>query len=153
MKQIVTLILILLTSNLFGQQSPNNIIEADRTLLIVCHKSYENCGYKAFRISSNIVQIDTCYNIKEKLFSVDKIDSVKVNSLYATVLKLTASEWKQIESSINKINNCDFLAPFEIEFRENNKVETFSINRIMNCYPNDSKKVLEGLDNYFDKMK
>lgn len=129
MKLSIAILLILLTSNLYGQINTSQSIKADKELLVVCLNTLGDCGYKAFKIIGEKVLIDTCYDKKGKTFTNDKSDLVTNNILFSNIINLTNSQWRQIENDIDKVTTCDFAVPFEIELAENSKIEVFSLKK------------------------
>jgi len=153
MKQAIAIPLIFLINTFYGQTNSNQVNKTDKSILITCLKSSGTCGYKALKIVKDSVLIDTCYNNKAKNFTTDKLEILSSNILYSTIANTMNSQWMQIESDINKITTCDFAVPYEIFLVENSKTSTFTLKRIMNCYPESAKTIMEGLDKYFEKLQ
>lgn len=146
MKLKIFIGVILISGLTFGQKS------IQKSITVFCTGRFDSCGTKAIRIIGNTVQIDTCYDNRIKVFKIDKITKIESNTLFPRLISTKVPKWKQMESEINKINNCDYLTPFEVIISENDSIDKFSLNRIQHCYPSSAKQILEGLDNYFNQM-
>lgn len=129
----------------FGQE-----LVTKKSITIVCVGKLDSCGSKAFKIVGDTVLIDTCFDNKKKIFTVDGTTLVKNNNLFSQVIATTELKWQQMENDLDKIDNCDYVIPFEIIICDNNKIVKFSLKRFRNCYPISSKQILERLDSYFD---
>ncbi len=147
MKQKILIGLIFISGLTFGQKKA--VYEKSITVI---SPGFGKCGYKAFKIIGNTVQIDTCFDNEKKVFKIDRITELKSNPLFTRLIETKITKWKQMENEINKVNNCDYLGPFEVIISENDIVDKFYLNRMQHCYPSSAKQILEGLDNYFNQM-
>ena len=128
------------------------VISEKKSIIIKCPDSSRPCGYKVFKIIGDTVQIDTCFDNLTNVFTADKTALVTDNPLFSQILTMTSLQWKQMEIDLDNIKKCDYAVPFKIEIAENNRTDTYSLKRFMNCYSNSTKKIMESLDKYFAQL-
>jgi hypothetical protein len=90
--------------------------------------------------------------MKQNVFSIDRTELLKRNSFYSSLYGLSDVEWMNINTSLERISDCDYLPPFTIVLKEQGHEFVIPLKRLPNCYPDSCRELMEGLENLFRKL-